>query len=401
MSHLTRASADAKETARSADSLDRYANNSSPLSTRGVTARERRYGRRRIVSEVTRMKRVCACGRVIVGSDAHPGQVGVRRTEDGIVGLAGLATCGSVWVCPVCNAKIMSRRALEIGAAVTTWESRGGRVGFVTMTMRHNAEQSLSLLWDSLAYGWGKVTAGSQWIKDKDRFGIEGWVRVVEVTRTWANGWHVHVHALVFLAPGKGEDDLQQLHGRMFGRWSRALQRRGLDAPLMLGQDARLVDGAADERIAEYLTKSRDDATYRIGLEMVHSQSKIARSSFSSMTPWELLTLVDEATDEAEFLRALAAWHEWEEGSHGRRQIGWSKGLRDLLGLSVEKTDEEISEEVAGQESDTVVYITRTGWASLTRNPVLIGTMLDTLETLGADALRAFLDTHHIEYEDN
>lgn len=382
------------------DFLDRYANKVTPPDTRRYTARERRYERRRIVSEITNLRRVCGCGRTIVGSDDAPGMVGVRRTQDGIVGLAGLATCGSVWVCPVCNAKVMSRRALEIGAGVTTWESVGGRVGFITMTMRHRQGQSLGDLWDALAYAWRSATTGKQWTKDRTRHGVAGWCRVVEVTMTWANGWHVHVHALVFLESGRSGADLDALHGRMFGRWSRALQRRGLDAPLVVGQDARLIDGAADERLAQYLTKSRDDSTYGIGLELVHSQSKTARNAFASMTPWELLSLVDDADDEASMLRAVDAWHEWERGSHGRRQMGWMKGTRDMLGLNAEKSDEEIAADVAGDASDTVVFLTRNGWDALTRNPRKIATMLDTLEAFGPAALVQFLDRHEIEYQE-
>lgn len=374
--------------------LDRYANNSSPRNTRDETPRQRRYRRQRVVREISGLRRVCACGRVIV----DPRGVGLRKTAEGIVGMSGLATCGSVWVCPPCNAKVMARRALEIGAAVTTWETRGGRIGFVTMTMRHNAGQALADLWGALAYAWGKVTSGKAWTVDQDRFGLAGWVRVVEVTLTWDNGWHVHVHALVFLEEGRDELDLVSLHHRMFLRWSRALQRKGLDAPLMAGQDARLISGASDDRLAQYLTKARDDAS--IGLELVHSQSKIARTSHSSFTPWELLTLVDEAQSEEEFLRAFEAWREWEEASHGRRQMGWSKGLRDLVGLNAEKTDEEVAEEVVGEETDTVVYITPRGWDAVMASPQLVAVILDTLDLQGPAALKRLLSTHAIDFEE-
>jgi len=53
------------------------------------------------------------------------GSVAVR-VSGGVGGFAGLSTCGSVWACGVCNAKIMARRQLEIGAGVEGWEAACG-----------------------------------------------------------------------------------------------------------------------------------------------------------------------------------------------------------------------------------------------------------------------------------
>lgn len=346
------------------------------------------------MQQISAVPRICHCGAKIV----RPEGVGFRKTAAGIVGLSGLETCGSVWACPVCNAKIMARRAFELGAAVTAWEAKGGRVALVTFTMRHNVGQDLADLWSALAYAWGQVTAGNQWVKDTRRYGVEGWVRVVEVTVSWDNGWHVHIHSLVFLPSDADQDTLNALHLRMFGRWSRALQRRDLDAPLMVGQDARIVDGASDERLAMYLTKAQD--VPKIGMELTHSQSKTARTEYGSLTPWELLTIVDESDEEWLSLVARDLWSEWEIVSRGKRQIGWSKGLRDRLGLGVEKDDEEVAAEVVGDESDTVLYVTPRGWAQMRRTPVLIGTALDTLDAFGAGALRALLLEHGIDFEE-
>lgn len=383
--------------AEGTDLLDRYASNSSPQISRHDAChspREYRFYRRGVVWDVTRLPRLRRCGRVVIGQHG----VGVRRTAAGVVGLAGLETCGSVWACPVCNAKIMARRALEIGAAVTAWEAAAGKVGFLTFTMRHSTADSLADLWDALAYAWGKVTSGKAWRRDKERFGVAGWLRAVECTVTWDNGWHVHVHALAMLDGSQRGRDLAALHARMFGRWERALVRKGLEAPLMIGQDARLIKGGAHEALGLYLTKAQDRDT--IGLEMVHTQAKKGRHGSASMTPWELLTVIDTGEDEGTVLRALDLWHEWEAGSKGRRQIAWSKGLRDLVGLGTEKQDEDVAAEVVGDESDTVVYITRDGWKRLRQHPVLIGQMLDVLAEQGDGALRLWLRRWQIEHEE-
>lgn len=377
-------------------SLERYANNFSPGNTRDFSARERRYHRRGVLWDVSGLERVCKCGRVVM--DARG--VGVRRSAAGVVGLAGLTTCGSVWACPVCNAKVMSRRAVEIGAAVTAWESRGGSVGFMTLTMRHNKGQTLAMLWDALARAWNRATGGKAWISDKASAGVQGWLRVVEVT-LGENGWHVHVHALVFLdGDGAAAVRLAALQRSMFARWSRALVRAGLDAPRLIGQEAHIVAGAADKSLSEYFTKARDDATYGIGLELAHSQSKIARDGFGTFTPWELLTMLDMADTEERFFMAHDLWREWEAGSKGRRQIAWAKGFREVVGLGQEVEDETIAAEVAGEESDTVLYITAAGWASIRRNPAAIGKMLDVLANGGRGDLVLFLRALHIDYEE-
>ena len=168
----------------------------------------------------------------------------------------------------------------------------------------------------------------------------------------------------------------------------------------MIGQEAHIVKGAADKSLSEYFTKARDDSTYGIGLELAHSQSKLARDGFGTFTPWELLTMMDIADTEERFFMARDLWSEWEHGSKGRRQIAWSKGFRDLVGLGVEVEDETIAAEVAGDESDTVVYITAAGWASIRRQPAAIGQMLDVLANGGSGDLKMFLRTLRIEFEE-
>jgi hypothetical protein len=67
-----------------------------------------RFAGRSALRLVTQNSRCYDCGResVQVG-----GQVGVRLTDGGVVGFAGLSSCGAAWLCPVCNAKVMAERA--------------------------------------------------------------------------------------------------------------------------------------------------------------------------------------------------------------------------------------------------------------------------------------------------
>jgi hypothetical protein len=279
----------------------------------------------------------------------------------------------------------MARRSLEIGAAISTHLATGGAVGFATLTMRHYKGQRLADLWDALSYAWGRATAGKAWVKGKQRAGYVGHLRVVEVTHG-PNGWHVHVHLLLFL-DNHDPDRLDTLFAWMFKQWSSALQRRGLAAPLRVGQDCRLVAGVSDAALASYLSKATD-----LGLEMTQTQSKTARGAHKTRPPWELLTdLFDDGDADAGDL-----WHEWEEGSTDRRQLTWSQGLRDRLGLLVEQDDQEVAAEEVGDQD--LVHIPGHVWDDdVVRRPHLIPKILDAAQA-GTAQLRAFLRTNGIDY---
>src|SRR4051794_3614642 len=99
--------------------LENVANKATPPSRREV-----RWELLRLLWDVSQNRRVRSCRRSRVAA-----VVGVRWGGGGTgAGFSGLATCGSVWACPVDSAKIMARRSLEIGAGLLTWENRGGRL---------------------------------------------------------------------------------------------------------------------------------------------------------------------------------------------------------------------------------------------------------------------------------
>lgn len=363
--------------------LENIANKSSP------EARNRRYMARSALWRASKLPRCRQCGRVSI---TDTGIVGVR-VVDGHAGFAGLASCGSVWVCPVCSSKIMARRSLEIGAAVAQSHALGLGVGFSTLTMRHHRSQKLSQLWDGLAKGWGRCTSGKQWVAERDAAGLWGYVRVVETTHG-RNGWHVHVHSLMIGEHLQSDADLEALMSPMWQRWSRGLQSAGLDAPLPVGSEWHLVGGdLTGTNLGEYLAKGAA-ASGAIGAELTQTQSKIARGVHSTNSHWQLL---EDGPVNGE-VAGLRLWWEWEKASKGRRQIAWSRGLREALGITAEKTDEEIAAEQLGTRDDTVMLITRMGWASIVQRPHLIGELLTAAEHLAPSDLSRWLDQHQVEH---
>lgn len=367
--------------------LDNYANNSSPETEE--TPRRRRYRRRNALWTISTLPRCRACGRATRGT---AGEVGVR-VSDGRAGFAGLVTCGSVWVCAVCSSKVMARRALEIGAAVATAPSHGLSVALQTLTVRHRAHEPLDRVWDGVAGGWSRATSGKYWLADRRRVGLVGYCRVQEVT-IGRNGWHPHCHTLLF-ARGLDTASLEVLHQSMWERWARGVKASGLSAPLPHASDVQLV-GAADlvgTKLGEYLTKGAD-ASRALGMELTQTQSKVARAVHSTVPVWDLL---DSAVHgEAD---PLWLWHEWERASKGRRQITWSQGLREMLGIrAAEQSDEEIAAEEMGTEDDTVVVITRAGWDSLVRRPWLIVQVLEAAEQSTPKTFSEWLWTNAVDH---
>jgi hypothetical protein len=259
---------------------------------------------------------------------------------------------------------------------------------FVTLTMRHHQAQALAGLWSAAGKGWSRSTTGSSWVAVSDE--VDGWVRVWEVTHG-RNGWHVHVHAVLVL---NGSENWERIPEGMYKRWAAGLMAAGLDAPLLVGQDWHLVQGEeAAEEVAGYLLKMAEDPGFALGGELAYSSPGRSRAGLKTQPPFALLEELVQ-TGEASVLRL---WHEWESASKGKRQIGWSRGLRERYGVeSIE--DQAIVDEAVGTDADDLVGWSRAGWRELVRVPERMAQLLDVAEAGGAPAVMATLDSWGIEW---
>lgn len=153
-----------------------------------------------------------------------------------------------------------------------------------------------------------------------------GWVRVVETT-TGRAGWHTHVHCLLAFAGDVTDEQVQPIAGRMFARWSRALERVGYDASGDMAQDGKVPGWDVrraqldDNAIANYFTK--------LAHEVTGAHHKEGHRP-GGAAPMQLLV---DATDTYE-AGDLSKWWEWEAASEGRRQLTWSGGRRSLRDLT-------------------------------------------------------------------
>lgn len=376
--------------------LENTANNSSPYVPLLPDKWAVRWASRALLWSASSLQRVRHCGRVPRSTSTG---VTLRSSKLG-AGYSGLQHCGSVWACPVCSSKILTHRGLDIGVMLGEAIKQGYSIGFVTLTMRHRRNQPLSTLWAAAGKAWGRATSGKAWKGAQERRGVAGWVRVWEVTQG-RNGWHVHVHAVVVLAPGAGAVALDDVAGGMFNRWSRGLVAAGLEAPKLVGQDWHIVKGdQAAVEVGDYLFKLVDGAGVAkgLGFELTYSQPGRARADLKTAPVWALL-------DELEETGEIGRWREWEKASKGKRQVSYSKGFREKFGPDLEElTDEEVADQEVGSPDDDLIHWTIEQWRELVAHPERLPVLVKAAELAGPGpgalrVLRGLLDEWGVPYQ--
>jgi hypothetical protein len=381
-----------------------------------VTAsRRERLDARQELWGFTSLPRIRDCGRAV------DEVVTVRQGGAGS-GFGGLSTCGSVWSCPFCSAKISAQRSTEVTTALARWltplqgphcdeSSRGNNCGhhscaelvparslaLVTLTMRHHKGQSLAELWDALSAAWRAIVQSRTWKTISGPYGqVGGYLRVTEVTHG-ANGWHVHLHVVLFL---RGEHSALTVAGlgmRMFSIWQAALVRSGLDAPgaHLGGVDSRVITDP--RKLGPYLAKAvygenaDTAAVRRAGAEVAGGVFKGGR--LGNRTPFQLLASLLRGGDGPD---DLSLWWEWEKASKGRRQVLWSRHLRADLGIGAERTDEELAADA--DEGAAVAEISRAGWSRVCKIRGGHSLILDTLDRDGPERLFGLLDELGVDW---
>lgn len=246
----------------------------------------------------------------------------------------GLQTCASVWCCPVCAAKISERRRQELHDLIEAHHEAGGVVLFLTKTAPHKRTDDLGQLLDQFAQADASLKAHRDYKSLMKSLGSVGTVRTMEVTFSEANGFHPHIHELLFVFrpaegwPGgtTGQAELSGIEDELYRLWSGAAVRAGFNAPSR-AHGLSLQNG---DHAAKYASKW--------GLESEMTQWHRKRGKVSSLTPFDLLRwfLADGSARAAQLFRIYA------ENFHGRHQLQYSRGLKKLYSVG-EATDEELA----------------------------------------------------------
>jgi hypothetical protein len=307
--------------------------------------------------------------------------VGVHHSGDVDKGAhwSGIERCASIWACPVCASVVRAERASEIQSAVGNWQDQGNHLVFVTLTMRHRKSDKLAVTLDAALKAWQRICQGKSWEKFKARFGVRGYVRSVEIT-LGSNGWHPHIHALLFTDKPLSKPDQDALTSALFDRWLTYVTKFGGGMPTkQRGIDVRPAtkDGKV---VAQYLSKLQEGAKPKadqgIGKEMARFDFKTGRGA--SLMPFELLD-ASRREDDADDWAAFKLWNEYVAATKGRRAITWSKGLREQVCLEDEKSDEEILED--SEQDDLLFLIPGVLYDRMKNSPAMLALVLEKVES--------------------
>jgi len=253
----------------------------------------------------------------------------------------GLATCGSVWVCPLCASKIQERRRQEVEQAIA-WAAAQERAGYVvSLTFPHRVDQPLRDLLKLQREALAHMRSSRAYKELMKRCKLAGRIRALEVTHG-QNGWHPHTHELLFLDPKVPAAWLREVLADL---WLKSCRKVGLFRDdrddeadfLRYSVDVR----AGDEGTADYLAKMDDQTKWGLSHEVTKSSSKQGRRTGSH--PFKLAT--NPATH--------GLFLEYVEAMKGSRQLIWSRGLKAAVGV-VEKSDEEIAREEVAKVVDQI-----------------------------------------------
>lgn len=275
----------------------------------------------------------------------------------------GLMACGGVWTCPVCAAKISERRRVELQDAIKAAKALDMRVHFVTLTIPHGIGDDIQELLDKLAAALKRLSSGKHSLKGQlkslhDLLEVEtpkihGYIRALEVTHG-VNGFHPHFHILVFT-----DRDLHTnvLHPLYLNAWKRACRLSGLPEP----SDEHGVKVEDGSKAAKYASK------WGLEDEMTKAQAKTSKTD--GLSPWGMLRAVlDGDNPDYPPARASKLFQVYANAFQGRRQLFWSVGLRKLLSVAQELSDEELVAKPEDERASVLASLTSDQWRSIRRS---------------------------------
>ena len=288
----------------------------------------------------------------------------------------GLVTCGSVHSCPICSSKIQERRRQEVVQAIAYAATIARSPFLASFTFPHRIEQPLALLLSLQQSAIKKLRESRGYVALMLRAKSAGRIRTLEVTHG-QNGWHPHTHELLFL---DGKAPPLWLRHELAQLWLKACTKVGLFQPerdsesdfLRHSVDVR----AGDAGVAGYMAKMDDQSKWGLSHELTKSSSKQGRRA--GVHPFKLASQTATGHLFVEYVHAMK----------GQRQLVWSRGLKNLVGIQ-DKTDEEIAQEESAKVDDRIP-ITPPAWRFVLGNDAR-WELSNAAKVGGAPAVNEFL----------
>ena len=290
-----------------------------------------------------KQNRVCGCGKWRIDKEMP---VGVQfDASKGVAKYHNLQYCGSVWVCPDCSYKISQERKKELAEAMKGCRDKGLHVAMLTLTVPHYLGDDLKTLLKKMSKAkhslWTNRNSREYFA---DQFPMVGHITATEVKYSDNNGFHPHFHILCILDKQYAAEDLQIIESELYELWAEKCVKSGLGKPNRRnGLDLKMGSNNEDV-LADYISK------WGMAEEMTQAHLKVGKKNMQSLTMWEVLELAQiEASTKDKYSYIFKTY---ASAFKGRRQLFWSKGLKELLKIEV-KDDEEIAN---AEEENTEIY---------------------------------------------
>lgn len=337
-----------------------------------------RWQRQSMAARIMSKERVAKCYRVRV----KPVVEVLHSAKIKKAHYAGLMTCGSVWMCPICSAKITERRRLELESVNAAELS----CFMVTLTLQHDTKDSLKAVQSHLSEAWRKIKSGRWWNNFYCDFRIIGSVTGTEVTYGLEAGWHPHKHVLVWSLMSPDEcDELNEYVMRevISERFEAILAKSGRYVSPIHGVVVRKGNDLIREYVAKFGHEPKN-AGWSLAAEITKAPAKIGLKYGDHYTPFQLLDLYLGGS-----MQAGELFREYARAMKGTNQLVWSRYTRELFGLDDELSDEELA---AMQEQDAVILarLEPEHWRVILKNEKR-SALLEVANTGNFEYLRVFL----------
>ncbi len=352
-----------------------------------MSKRDDRLSMQKVMRELLPEYRVSKCGCVPQSNDK-----GIRLLKSkafGTISVSNMQTDGSVWHCAVCAAKITERRRVEMNRGTNNFKLRGGFTSFGTRTAPHTRFHSLASVRNKFRLADKYMKETRQYKNLRVRFNIHGDIKAFELTVTWLNGWHLHVHEIFFHNAGAFEGEalqsnpayvafLKEFEEAYYEIWRVAAVKAGFEEPSRKhGLQIQNGDFAAD-----YVAKwgCEPESKWDASAELTKGHIKTSRKGVNM---WDLIRLYRDTGDE----RLIPIIQEYAHTMHGQRQLIWSPGLKDSLGIN-DLTDEEIAAELV-DDAEEICVLSPMQWKFIVKND--LRSLVFDFAAEGCDVLTDFL----------